>query len=260
MAKGAGGQERSPGSWVWRAVRIAAIVVLGVSLLAWFLVDPLDLPGDLLEELNQRASVIGMFTGAGGLIVSMLGLRVQQRSRPVDDIASTTGTPGPGQAKPARARGPRRRTVLLTAAVPAVMVALIVLAVVRNAPVRYEAEDGTYHKANIIHVDGTSNNAVMGHLNFPDSWVEIKVYAPRAGTYTVNLRYRVGEGDARQYLTVNGSSTKRLVDYPDHDHDGKWNSWSNLSIKLTLNHEWNTLRFQHDDGPFAAELDYVEIA
>ncbi|MGW0802312.1 hypothetical protein [Nonomuraea sp. NPDC002799] len=260
MSKAVERRERAPGSWVWRAVRITAIVVLVVSLLIWFLVDPFDLPGDLLEGLNQRASVIGMFTGAGGLIVAILGLRVQKRSQPIDDIVSTTGSPGPGQAEPAHARGPRHRRVLLIAAVPTVVVALIVLAVVWNAPVRYEAEDAYAHnKAEIIHIGGTSNNAVMGHINFPESWVEIRVYASRAGTHTVNLRYRVGDGDARQSLTVNGGA-KRLVDYPDHDDDHKWSNWSDLSIKLTLNHGWNKLRFQHDGGLFAAELDFVEIA
>ncbi|MEV5892827.1 hypothetical protein [Nonomuraea fuscirosea] len=68
MAKAAERQERAPGSQVWRAVRIVAIVVLVVSVLTWFLVDPLRLPSDVLEGLNQRAGVIGMFTGAVGLV------------------------------------------------------------------------------------------------------------------------------------------------------------------------------------------------
>ncbi|HEX4816750.1 MAG TPA: hypothetical protein VFV66_28755, partial [Nonomuraea sp.] len=215
-------------------------------------------PGDVLEGLNRRASVIGMFTGAAGLVVSMLGLRAQLRSGPVDDVASTTGTPGPGQGEPAHARGPRRRTVLLIAAVSAVVVTtLVVLAVVSNAPVRYEAEDGTYHNARrLYNIDGASNNASMGHLNYPDSWVDIKVYAPRADTYTVNVRYSAADGDARQYLTVNGLR-KIVLHYPGSP---TWTTWSHASVRLKLDHKWNTLRFQHDDGPFAAELDYVEVA
>ncbi|GAA4519580.1 hypothetical protein GCM10023096_40850 [Nonomuraea ferruginea] len=234
-------------------MRNTAIVVLVVSLLVWFLVDPLRLPGDVLEGLNRRASVIGMFTGAAGLVVSMLGLRAQLRSRPADDDASISGTP-----EPAHARGPRPRTILLIAAVPAVVVTtLIVLAVVSERPVRYEAEDGTYHNARrLYNIDGASNNASMGYLNHPDSWVEIKVYAPRADTYTVNVRYSAADGNARQYLTVNGSY-KVVLHYPGSD---TWTSWSDAPVRLKLDHKWNTLRFQHDDGLFAAELDYVEIS
>jgi hypothetical protein len=256
MSKAVGGQERAPGSWVWRAVRIAAIVVLvvslGTGLASWFL----NLPNDMLEVLDQRASVIGMFTGAAGLVVAMLGLRVQLRNRPVDDVASATGTPGPGQAEPAHARGPRRHTVLLIAAVPTVVVALIVLAVVRDAPVRYEAEDGSHYKAiPLYNIEGASNRASMGYLNYPESWVEIEVYAPRTDTYTVSVRYRAGDGDARQYLSVDGS-VKRVLQYQGHT----WKTWSHASVKLKLDHGLRKLRFQHDEGPFAAELDYVEIA
>ncbi|MEU3168488.1 hypothetical protein [Streptosporangium sp. NPDC006930] len=260
MSKAVGEQERAPGSRQWRAVRIAASVALPVLLgmgLAWVLVDPLDLQKDILEMLSQRASVIGTFTGAAGLVVAMLALRAQLRSRPVDDIASTTGTPGSGQAESAHARGPRRRTVLLITTVSAVVVTtLIALAVVSDASVRYEAEDGSCNNARrLYNIDDASNNASMGHLNYPDSWVEIKVYAPRADIYKVNVRYSAADGDARQYLTVNGSR-KIVVHYPGSP---TWTTWSHASATLKLDHKWNTLRFQHDDGPFAAELDYVEI-
>ncbi|GAA1663482.1 hypothetical protein GCM10009733_071400 [Nonomuraea maheshkhaliensis] len=263
MTKAAERRERAPGSLAWRAVRVAAIVVLVVSVLTWFLVDPLRLPGHVLEGLNQRASVIGMFTGAVGLVVSMLGLRAQLRGRsPAADVASAgdvasaaTGAPEPAAMAP----GPRRRTVLLVATVPAAVVALIVLitlAVVRNAPVRYEAEDGApFNAMPLFNIEGASGNASMGHLNYPDSWVEIKVQVPRAGTYTVDVRYRAGDGDARQYLTVNGAA-KRIVHYRDRT----WDTWGNATAKVRLDQGWNTLRFQHDEGPFAAELDYVEIA
>lgn len=242
----------------------AAIVVLTVSMgmgLVWFFADPLHVPEDVLEVLDQRASVIGMFSsmlmGAAGLVVAMLGLRPELRSRPVDDIASTTGTPGPGQAEPAHAHGPRRRTVLLIAAVPAVVVALIVLAAIRDStPIRYEAEDGIAHKARVVQpVIGASNNASMGYLNFPDSWVEIRVKAPRTDTFTAHVQYSAGDGDARQIVTVN-NSTEYVVLYTAYG----WKTFRQVSFELRLVKGWNTLRFQHDDGRFAAELDYVEIA
>ncbi|MEV4383909.1 hypothetical protein [Streptosporangium sp. NPDC049644] len=253
MSNAAGEQERALGSRqrraVWIAASVALLVLLGMGL-TWILVDPLDLQKDILEMLSQRASVIGTFTGAGGLVVAMLALRAQLRSRPVDDGASTTGTPEP-------ARAPRRRTVLLIAAVSAVMVTtLIVLVVVSDASVRYEAEDGPCSNALRLHnIDGASNNASMGHLNFPDSWVEIKVYAPRTDTYRVNVRYSAADGNARQYVTVNGSRQGKL-NYPT---TLTWTNWSRASLELKLNHKWNTLRFQHDHGSFAAELDYVEV-
>ncbi|WP_219500226.1 hypothetical protein [Nonomuraea ceibae] len=245
MSKNPAEQGRTAGPQPWRAVRIAAITVLGVSALTWFFTDPLHVPEDVLEALDQRASVIGMFTGAAGLVIATLGLRAQLQNRPADTVHSPTVTPAP-----------RRRTTMLLATVPAAA-ALIVLAVVWVAlpggPPRYEAEAGVPHKAVPLNgVDGASNRASMGYLNEPDSWVDIRVQAPQAGTYTAHVRYRAGDGHARHFVTVNGQD-RQILEYPALG----WGTWATASLPVKLNQGWNTLRFQHHAR--FAELDYIEI-
>ncbi|WP_431917955.1 hypothetical protein [Nonomuraea jabiensis] len=88
MSKTTSGVERVPGSRLWRAVAMIAVVVLAASLavgLVWFFADPLHLPKDLLEVLDQRASVVGMFTGTmvgvAGLVVAVMALRTDRAQR-----------------------------------------------------------------------------------------------------------------------------------------------------------------------------------
>jgi hypothetical protein len=55
------GSERAAGSRLWRVVVIAASIMLVVCLaaaLAWFFADPLHLPDQVLQVLDQRASVV----------------------------------------------------------------------------------------------------------------------------------------------------------------------------------------------------------
>ncbi|MGV9383812.1 hypothetical protein ACWDRB_48910 [Nonomuraea sp. NPDC003707] len=74
MSKTTAGVKRAPGSRLWRGMAITAIVVPAASLAArpvWFFADPLHLPAEVLEVLDQRASVIGMLTG---MAVGVAGL------------------------------------------------------------------------------------------------------------------------------------------------------------------------------------------
>jgi hypothetical protein len=87
MSKTTPGAERVPGSRRWRVVAIIAVVVLAACLVAgllWFFADPLHLSAQVLQVLDQRASVIGMFTGmalgVAGLVVAVLALRAQARA------------------------------------------------------------------------------------------------------------------------------------------------------------------------------------
>ncbi|MET9252014.1 hypothetical protein [Nonomuraea sp. NPDC003709] len=88
MSKTTPGAERVPGSRLWRGVAVIAVVVLAASLvvgLVWFFADPLHLPPEVLEVLDQRASVVGMFTGmvvgVAGLVVAVTALRAQVRAQ-----------------------------------------------------------------------------------------------------------------------------------------------------------------------------------
>ncbi|MFI9846751.1 hypothetical protein ACIHFD_57695 [Nonomuraea sp. NPDC051941] len=100
--------ERAPGSRLWRGMAIIALVVLVASLVAgllWFFADPLHLPPELLSTLDQRASVIGMFTGmllgAAGLVVAVVALRAQTRA---------DRTPAAGIALPETATAEQKAT------------------------------------------------------------------------------------------------------------------------------------------------------
>lgn len=126
--------------------------------------------------------------------------------------------------------------------------------VVRGSRVRYEAERGALHHAEIrTGAVGASGGAVAAKIDYADSWVDITVFAPSAGDYTASVAYAAGNGDAKHTLTVNGS-TQSVVNYPNHG----WDHWTQVSVGLTLNAGWNILRLQHNDR--WAEIDYVEIA
>ncbi|MEU1385953.1 MULTISPECIES: hypothetical protein [unclassified Nonomuraea] len=87
---------------------IIAVVVLAACLaggVLWFFADPLHLPDQVLQVLDQRASVVGMFTGmalgAAGLVVAVVALRAQVRA----DRRSAAGTaPGTPAAEPGTPR------------------------------------------------------------------------------------------------------------------------------------------------------------
>ncbi|MFG1967628.1 hypothetical protein [Nonomuraea sp. NPDC049028] len=105
MSKTTPEAEPARGSWLWRGVAIIAVVVLAASLaagLVWFFADPLRLPKDVLETLDQRASVVAMFTGmalgVAGLVVAMMALRAPTRADHTPPAA--TATPDAGQQAP----------------------------------------------------------------------------------------------------------------------------------------------------------------
>ncbi|MEU4573405.1 family 43 glycosylhydrolase [Nonomuraea sp. ATR24] len=126
--------------------------------------------------------------------------------------------------------------------------------VVRGSRVRYEAERGTIHHARVRSgAAGASQGAVVAGLDHDDSWVDLRVFAPAAGTYTAYVTYAAGYGHAQHTVTVNGSSAF-VLDYPDHG----WDRWKEVPATVTLVQGWNTLRFRHHSR--WAELDHVELA
>jgi hypothetical protein len=109
MSKTTPEAERAAG-W-WRGVAITALVMLAASLAAvllWFFADPLHLPKDVLEVLEQRASVAGMFTGMGlgvaGLVVAVVALRAQARA---ERAQGATVAPSRGPSDAARNTRPQ---------------------------------------------------------------------------------------------------------------------------------------------------------
>ncbi|MFE0147889.1 hypothetical protein ACFWY5_12135 [Nonomuraea sp. NPDC059007] len=111
---------RTAGSRRWRVVAVIASVLLVASLMAglvWFFADPLNLPPTLLEALDQRASVLAMFTGttvgAAGLIVAVLALRAQTRAEPAP--------PDAGHVTPPQVSASGERSVAIGGANPGII-------------------------------------------------------------------------------------------------------------------------------------------
>lgn len=126
--------------------------------------------------------------------------------------------------------------------------------VVRGSRVRYEAEHGTINHAEIRSgVHGASQSAIVGKIDHTDSWVDITVYAPRAGGYTAHVSYSAGYGDAEHTVTVN-ATTQFVLTYPNRG----WGNWTETTAELNLNAGWNTMRFQHRSR--WAELDHIDLS
>ncbi|GHJ47363.1 hypothetical protein Cs7R123_47050 [Catellatospora sp. TT07R-123] len=125
--------------------------------------------------------------------------------------------------------------------------------VVRGSRVRTETERGTLNHCDIRDTTTASQGQVVAHIDYADSWVELSVFAPRAGGYTVNVAYSAGFGDAQHTLTVNGGSPV-TVNYPDTG----WETWRQAPAGVTLNAGWNTVRLTFLSR--WAELDYIEVA
>jgi hypothetical protein len=126
--------------------------------------------------------------------------------------------------------------------------------VVRGSRVRTEAERGVLNRASVrTGAANASQGAVAGYIDYADSWVDLTVFAPTAGGYTVYVCYAAGFGDAQHRLTVNGGA-QVVVNYPQTG----WDTYRQVPVDVTLNAGWNTLRLQYLSR--WAELDYVEVA
>lgn len=125
--------------------------------------------------------------------------------------------------------------------------------VVRGSRVRSETERGTLNRCSVRNTVTASQGQVVAYIDYADSWVQISVFAARAGAHTVHIAYAAGYGDAQHLLSVNGGAGI-VVNYPNSG----WENWRQVSVGVTLNSGWNTLRLNHYSR--WAELDYVEVA
>ncbi|MGS2619008.1 family 43 glycosylhydrolase [Micromonospora sp. LZ34] len=125
--------------------------------------------------------------------------------------------------------------------------------VVRGSRVRYEAERGVLNHCSARNASTASQGQVVAYLDHADSWVDVTVFAPRAGGYSAHIAYAAGYGDAQHTLTVNGGAPQ-VVTYPNSG----WENWRQVRADVTLNAGFNTLRLTHLSR--WAEIDFVEIA
>ncbi|TDD53557.1 carbohydrate-binding protein [Kribbella antibiotica] len=126
--------------------------------------------------------------------------------------------------------------------------------VVRGSRVRTEAESGTLNRCVLRENSaGASGGKAVGYIDFADSWVENRVFAPVAGGYTLHVGYANGsQGTASHGLSINGNS-QGSVSYPFTG----WNQWRESSVPVTLQAGWNTVRLTK--GTLYTEVDYLEL-
>ncbi|GAB3410636.1 family 43 glycosylhydrolase [Flindersiella endophytica] len=132
--------------------------------------------------------------------------------------------------------------------------------VVRGMRNRMEAEAGTLNHCTVRKpVSSASGDAVAAYIDYDDSWVDFRVYAPRSGSYTAKVGYANGsvDGSTQQAAThrvyVNGTAAG-TVTYPFTG----WDNWQEAAIDVQLSEGWNTIRLRHDT--WYAELDYLDLA
>ncbi|HZE40873.1 MAG TPA: family 43 glycosylhydrolase [Stackebrandtia sp.] len=128
------------------------------------------------------------------------------------------------------------------------------LPVVRGSRVRYEAEGGTLNHCQVReNAAGASQGKVVAYIDYEDSYVDIKPYAPSAGGYSVAVGFANGSQEgATHHLSVK-NATPVDVTYPLTG----WDNWQQVNVDVDLAAGWNTLRFTH--GTAYAELDYIEV-
>ncbi|WP_405058056.1 family 43 glycosylhydrolase [Kribbella sp. NBC_01505] len=126
--------------------------------------------------------------------------------------------------------------------------------VVRGSRVRTEAESGVLNHCLLRENSaGASGGKAVGYIDFEDSWVENRVFAPVAGGYTLHVGYANGsQGTASHGLVINGNS-QGSVSYPFTG----WNQWHESSVPVTLQAGWNTVRLTK--GTLYTEVDYLEL-
>ncbi|HEX6682722.1 MAG TPA: family 43 glycosylhydrolase [Candidatus Limnocylindrales bacterium] len=125
--------------------------------------------------------------------------------------------------------------------------------VVRGSRVRYETERGTLNHCSVRNTATASQGQLVAYIDFADSWVQLSVFAPRAGGYNAYISYSAGFGDAQHALSVNGGSPV-TVTYPGV----AWETYRQVAVGVTLNAGWNTLRLTHLSR--WAEVDFIEVA
>jgi hypothetical protein len=125
--------------------------------------------------------------------------------------------------------------------------------VVRGSRVRHEAERGVLSHCAVRATSTASQGQAVAYIDHADSWVDISVFAPRSGGYSVWVAYAAGFGAAEHTLTVNGGGAQ-VVAYPDTG----WETWRQVRADVTLNAGTNTIRLAHRSR--WAELDFVEVA
>jgi hypothetical protein len=130
---------------------------------------------------------------------------------------------------------------------------------VAAADLRYQAEDGVVTDARVVGDDTASAQARVGGLDNTDSSVTVRVYADRAGCWTLGIRYDNGSQDAdhggvtaTDAVTVNGRDAG-VLSLPNT----AWGNWQTAEYAVHLVKGWNSVRLTKQT--WYAEIDAVDV-
>ncbi|GGT73821.1 family 43 glycosylhydrolase [Actinomadura citrea] len=125
---------------------------------------------------------------------------------------------------------------------------------VRGVPVRYEAERGRLNGCvSALGRPNASGGSAVGPFARDDCRVEVPVFAPTAGSYSVLTRYANRSGrDSDLEMSVNGyaATSVRLRATTGAD-------WPSVTATVELAAGWNTIGLRRLDGQ--GQVDYLEL-
>lgn len=117
---------------------------------------------------------------------------------------------------------------------------------------KFEAEDATVNRAQIVNNTSASNGKKVGYIDFEDSFIEFNVDVP-AGEYTLKVRYGNGMGQSSSHkVAVNGESVGEVL----YQSNG-WDSWYFVEKDIILT--GNEDKIKISKGHLYAELDFIEL-
>jgi uncharacterized protein YjdB len=123
----------------------------------------------------------------------------------------------------------------------------------------YEAETGTFGGgAQVQNASNASGGKVIGNLNANGSYTQVgSVNGGTGGLATLVIRYSNGfSSNSPISLYVNNSDVAQLSFAPT----GSWNTFSNLTVNITLSAGTaNTIKIQHDAGDIAVDVDKYTV-
>jgi alpha-L-fucosidase len=129
-----------------------------------------------------------------------------------------------------------------------------------NAPLRLEAEDGSYSAGSTVDTNhlNYSGTGFVNTANAAGAYQQWTVNAASAGSTSVSVRYSNGTTTDRPAdVTVNGTTVSAARSFPG---TGSWDTWADSTLTVPLNAGANTIRVAATTANGDANLDYLEVA
>ncbi|XEC93009.1 CBM35 domain-containing protein [Paenibacillus tarimensis] len=121
----------------------------------------------------------------------------------------------------------------------------------------YEAEDAVLSGAKVVNDSSYSGTGYADYVNASGDYVEWKVNASAAGTYTLTFGYVNGSTSDRPLeIKVNGNVVDSSMSFPP---TGDWSTISTVSVAASLNAGNNTVRATAI-GSSGGNVDYLVLA